>query len=57
MRDVGIVLKSNITIDRPANARVASRERNTVVAVFAQKQGFLPCFLKGDEMVFTPDNR
>ena len=48
MRDVGIVLKSNITIDRPANARGASRERNTVVAVFAQKQGFLPCFLKGD---------
>ena len=41
MRDVGIVLKSNITIDRPANARGASRERNTVVAVFAQKQGFL----------------
>ena len=32
-------------------------KKNTVVAVFAQKQGFLPCFLKGDEMVFTPDNR
>ena len=40
------VLKSRIAINRVAVARVASRERNTVVAVFAQKQGFLPCFLE-----------